>query len=56
MTPLLSSYYDTVNAGMKQDAASYASISEKEGIKPSEWLFLSDNVKGSHHIYPTHGH
>ncbi|KAF8544136.1 acireductone synthase-like protein [Trichophaea hybrida] len=45
MTPLLSGYYDTVNAGMKQDSASYASISEKEGIKPSEWLFLSDNVK-----------
>jgi enolase-phosphatase E1 len=54
MTPLLSGYYDTVNAGMKQDSASYASISEKEGIKPSEWLFLSDNVKGTpSHIHPT---
>ena len=46
LTPLLSGYYDTVNAGAKQDAASFARISHAEGIAPPRWLFLSDSVKG----------
>ncbi|KAI5790240.1 HAD-like domain-containing protein, partial [Geopyxis carbonaria] len=45
MTPLFSGYYDTVNAGMKQDPKSYSIIAENEGIEPQGWLFLSDNVK-----------
>jgi len=46
LTPFLSGYYDTVNAGMKQDPQSYRNIAEYTGIRPGEWLFLSDSVKG----------
>ena len=46
LTPYLTGYYDTVNAGMKQDPQSYRSIADDTEIKPEEWLFLSDNVKG----------
>jgi enolase-phosphatase E1 len=46
MTPLFSGYYDTVNAGLKQEPSSYQSIIAKEGIEPEAWLFLSDNIKG----------
>ncbi|KAF8453778.1 HAD-like domain-containing protein [Terfezia claveryi] len=45
MTPYLTGYYDTVNAGMKQDPQSYRNIAEDMKILPEEWLFLSDNVK-----------
>lgn len=45
MTPLFSGYYDTVNAGPKQDPTSYTTIATAEGIDPAQWLFLSDNVK-----------
>jgi hypothetical protein len=47
LTPLFSGYYDTVNAGLKQDPTSYAAIADKEGIPAQRWLFLSDNVKGN---------
>lgn len=46
LTVWLSGYFDTVIAGMKQDKASYEMIAKETGIKPGEWLFLSDNVKG----------
>jgi enolase-phosphatase E1 len=49
MTPLFSAYYDTVNAGLKQEPTSYQRIIANEGINPAAWLFLSDNVKGSSH-------
>ncbi len=45
----ISGWYDTVNAGMKQEAESYTKIVglEKEagsGIEAGEWCFFSDNV------------
>lgn len=45
MMPLFSGYYDTVNAGLKQEPSSYKNIIAKEAIEPEAWLFLSDNVK-----------
>ncbi|KAL1889790.1 enolase-phosphatase E1 [Sporothrix stenoceras] len=47
VTPLLSDYFDTVNAGPKTAAASYSTIlaaHAKEFPNASSWLFLSDNV------------
>lgn len=46
----ISGWYDTVNAGMKQEKASYEKIvaSEKESggrIDAQEWCFFSDNVR-----------
>ncbi|KAJ0165601.1 Enolase-phosphatase E1 [Colletotrichum tanaceti] len=44
LTPLVSDWFDTVNAGLKTEPSSYASIlSNFEDTKPEEWLFLSDN-------------
>ena len=47
LTPLIADYFDTVNAGLKQEAASYEKILAQHPEHPvaSEWLFLSDNVK-----------
>ena len=46
LRPLLSDYFDTVNAGPKTEAASYAKIaSSRPEIEISKWLFLSDNPK-----------
>lgn len=45
ITKYLEGYYDTVNAGPKQEAQSYKKIAESEGLEPKEWLFLSDNLK-----------
>ncbi|CCX34230.1 Similar to Enolase-phosphatase E1; acc. no. D1ZPB8 [Pyronema omphalodes CBS 100304] len=49
MTPLFSGYYDTVNAGMKQEAASYVKIAKAEeeaGLgDEGKWLFCSDMVR-----------
>lgn len=42
---LFENYYDTTNAGMKQEQQSYSTIAEKESIPAEDWLFLSDNVK-----------
>jgi len=44
MTQYLTGYYDTVNAGMKQDPASYRHIAEDTKIMPQQWVFLSDSV------------
>ena len=46
LTPYLSGFYDTVNAGMKQHPESYKSIAEDTHIEPQQWVFLSDSVKG----------
>ncbi|KAL7272316.1 enolase-phosphatase E1 [Rhizina undulata] len=45
LTKYFSAYFDTVSAGMKVDASSYAKIAENTGVPALEWLFLSDNVK-----------
>ncbi|PKS11878.1 hypothetical protein jhhlp_001172 [Lomentospora prolificans] len=46
MTPLITDWFDTVNAGSKVDSASYTKIiSNYPAIRPDEWLFLSDNLK-----------
>ncbi|TPX10801.1 uncharacterized protein E0L32_008190 [Thyridium curvatum] len=46
LTPLITDYFDTVNAGPKTQAASYAAIAARYPAHPREggWLFLSDNV------------
>jgi len=46
LNPLLSAYFDTVNAGPKIVAPSYSKIADELGRKPDSILFLSDNVKG----------
>lgn len=46
LTPLVSDYFDTVNAGLKTEASSYEKIAAKyDRFPPSRWLFLSDNVR-----------
>lgn len=47
---LVSGWYDTVNAGMKNEAGSYARIvgeEKKKGadVEAGEWVFFSDNVR-----------
>ncbi|KAK8138860.1 enolase-phosphatase E1 [Apiospora sp. TS-2023a] len=45
LTMLISDWFDTVNAGLKTDKASYEKIaSNYPGVLPSQFLFLSDNV------------
>jgi len=44
LTPLISDWFDTVNAGLKQEIASYKAIANKyPDIPPAQWMFLSDN-------------
>ena len=46
LKPLISDWFDTVNAGSKIDAASYKTIISKHpNVAPARWLFLSDNLK-----------
>jgi enolase-phosphatase E1 len=45
LRPLLSGYFDTVNAGMKTDVESYRKIAATRGEGVGRWLFLSDNAK-----------
>lgn len=47
LTPLITDYFDTVNAGPKTEAESYQKIVASHGSHPPAggWLFLSDNVK-----------
>jgi enolase-phosphatase E1 len=47
VTPLLSAYFDTVNAGKKTEPASYETILGALGRAPSEVLFLSDVPAGT---------
>jgi enolase-phosphatase E1 len=46
LTPLISDWFDTVNAGFKTEASSYKTIASHHSDVPAQnWLFLSDNVK-----------
>ncbi|KAK4147006.1 HAD-like domain-containing protein [Dichotomopilus funicola] len=46
LTGYLADYFDTVNAGPKQEAASYTRIAAAHPEVPvARWLFLSDNVR-----------
>ncbi|UNI16273.1 Acireductone synthase [Purpureocillium takamizusanense] len=46
LTPLITGFFDTVNAGPKTEPGSYATIlASYPDIAPSRWLFLSDNLK-----------
>jgi len=45
LRPLISDYFDTVNAGPKTEKASYKKIAATRTEDIGEWLFLSDNVK-----------
>lgn len=43
LTPLIENWFDTVNAGPKKDAASYATIAAALGAEPGRILFLTDH-------------
>ncbi|RYP02786.1 hypothetical protein DL764_005616 [Monosporascus ibericus] len=46
LTPLISDWFDTVNAGLKTETSSYETITGNHPEFPAaEWLFLSDNVR-----------
>ncbi|KAF2213211.1 hypothetical protein CERZMDRAFT_40299, partial [Cercospora zeae-maydis SCOH1-5] len=45
LTALFDGWFDTTNAGMKTESASYAKIARDLEWKPEQILFLSDNVK-----------
>jgi enolase-phosphatase E1 len=45
LRPLISDYFDIVNAGPKQEKASYEKIAATRKEHVGSWLFLSDNVK-----------
>ncbi|KAI0105472.1 enolase-phosphatase E1 [Nemania sp. FL0031] len=46
LTPLISDWFDTVNAGPKTEPKSYQVITESHpDIPAGQWLFLSDNPK-----------
>lgn len=46
LTGAITDFFDTTNAGPKTEASSYEKIASKyPNFKPSEFLFLSDNVK-----------
>lgn len=49
LSPLISDWFDTVNAGPKTESTSYAKIASRyPGIPLSRWLFLSDNLAEVH--------
>ncbi|KAI1117016.1 enolase-phosphatase E1 [Nemania sp. NC0429] len=46
LTPLISGWFDTVNAGLKTETKSYQTIAESHPEVPAgQWLFLSDNTR-----------
>lgn len=46
LTFLITDWFDTMNAGFKTETASYKAIASKyPELSPSQWLFVSDNVK-----------
>lgn len=46
LSPFISDWFDTVNAGPKMEAASYEKIhAAHSDVAASRWLFLSDNIK-----------
>ena len=44
LRPLIEAYFDTVNAGPKQERESYVKIAVERDVEVGKWLFLSDNV------------
>ncbi|PHH80013.1 hypothetical protein CDD80_3142 [Ophiocordyceps camponoti-rufipedis] len=45
LSPYISEWFDTVNAGPKTEPASYKAIlASRPHVQPSRWLFLSDNM------------
>lgn len=45
LTPIISDWFDTVNAGPKMNPSSYKTILSKyPDTRPEQWLFLSDNL------------
>jgi len=42
---LISDYFDTVNAGMKNERSSYEKIAKTRKEDIGKWLFLSDRVE-----------
>jgi enolase-phosphatase E1 len=44
LTPWISGYYDTANAGPKREVASYRAIADAIGVDPGSLLFCSDVV------------
>lgn len=50
LRPFLSGYFDTVNAGLKTVQESYEVICKETGVAADEWIFLTDNVKGTYFI------
>jgi len=45
LNPLLSGYFDTVNAGLKTERGSYERIAGTRKEEVGKWLFLSDNAR-----------
>jgi len=45
LRPLISDYFDTVNAGLKTERGSYEVIARTRKENVGRWLFLSDNLK-----------
>jgi enolase-phosphatase E1 len=46
LTPMITDYFDTVNAGPKTERSSYETIASKYSrFAPDQWLFLSDNIR-----------
>ena len=46
LKPLISDWFDTVNAGLKTDVKSYETILSHHAETPANlWFFLSDNIK-----------
>ncbi|KAI0013648.1 enolase-phosphatase E1 [Xylariaceae sp. FL0662B] len=46
LSPLVSDWFDTVNAGPKTETGSYTAIASKHPeFSPAQFLFLSDNVR-----------
>ena len=43
LTPLITDYFDTVNAGPKKVASSYDAIAAELGSVPGELVFFTDN-------------
>lgn len=45
LVPIISDWFDTVNAGLKTESSSYSKIlSHHPEFEPREWLFLSDRI------------
>jgi enolase-phosphatase E1 len=43
LTPLITDYFDTVNAGPKKVASSYDTIAARLGAEPADLVFFTDN-------------